>query len=99
MEETSIELRQLLEEDRLANTPLLIMANKQDLMNALSPAEVCLFPPLLSIADNMRPPLAAHHRFGTPRHQRQGVAHCVLLGQDRRWSPGGYGVGCRTDQQ
>lgn len=40
VEETSIELRQLLEEDRLANTPLLIMANKQDLMNALSPAEV-----------------------------------------------------------
>mmetsp|Transcript_3032 Transcript_3032/g.4632 ORF Transcript_3032/g.4632 Transcript_3032/m.4632 type:complete len:186 (+) Transcript_3032:96-653(+) len=40
MEETGVELRQLLDEDRLQNTPLLIMANKQDLMNALAPGEI-----------------------------------------------------------
>eukprot|EP00937_MAST-01D_sp_MAST-1D-sp2_P002422 g2422.t1 len=34
LEETGVELGQLLEEDKLANVPLLIMANKQDLMNA-----------------------------------------------------------------
>jgi ADP-ribosylation factor-like protein 3 len=40
MEETGVELKQLLDEDRLANTPLLIFANKQDLMNALQPNEI-----------------------------------------------------------
>lgn len=43
MEETGVELKQLLDEERLANTPLLIFANKQDLMNALQPSEVILF--------------------------------------------------------
>jgi ADP-ribosylation factor-like protein 3 len=40
MEETGVELKQLLDEERLANTPLLIFANKQDLMNALQPNEI-----------------------------------------------------------
>ena len=40
MEETGVELQQLLDEEKLANVPLLIMANKQDLMNALSPDEI-----------------------------------------------------------
>lgn len=40
MEETGIELQQLLEEDRLAGVPLLIFANKQDLLTALSPTEI-----------------------------------------------------------
>jgi len=40
MEETGIELAQLLEEEKLAGVPLLIFANKQDLLNALSPAEI-----------------------------------------------------------
>lgn len=40
MEETQIELQQLLDEEKLSHAPLLIMANKQDLLNALSPAEV-----------------------------------------------------------
>ena len=35
MEETGVELGQLLEEDKLAGIPLLIFANKQDLLNAL----------------------------------------------------------------
>jgi len=40
MEETGVELQQLLDEEKLASVPLLIMANKQDLMNALSPDEI-----------------------------------------------------------
>ena len=40
MEETGVELQQLLDEEKLAYVPLLIMANKQDLLNALSPDEV-----------------------------------------------------------
>lgn len=39
-EETGIELQALLDEEKLANVPVLIMANKQDLMNALSPSEI-----------------------------------------------------------
>jgi ADP-ribosylation factor-like protein 3 len=40
MEETSVELQSLLDEERLAHVPVLIMANKQDLLSALSPAEI-----------------------------------------------------------
>jgi len=40
MEETSVELQQLLDEEKLAHVPVLVMANKQDLLNALSPAEL-----------------------------------------------------------
>ena len=40
IEETGIELQQLMDEERLANVPLLVMANKQDLISALSPAEI-----------------------------------------------------------
>lgn len=43
MEETGVELQQLLDEERLSQVPLLVMANKQDLLNALSPAEVSAF--------------------------------------------------------
>jgi ADP-ribosylation factor-like protein 3 len=37
LEETGVELQQLLEEDRLLGIPLLIFANKQDLLTALTP--------------------------------------------------------------
>jgi ADP-ribosylation factor-like protein 3 len=40
MEETGVELQQLLDEEKLANVPLLVMANKQDLINALSADEI-----------------------------------------------------------
>mmetsp|Transcript_275 Transcript_275/g.260 ORF Transcript_275/g.260 Transcript_275/m.260 type:complete len:188 (+) Transcript_275:54-617(+) len=40
MEETGVELQQLLEEEKLAGVPLLIFANKQDLLSALSPSEL-----------------------------------------------------------
>mmetsp|Transcript_24731 Transcript_24731/g.54643 ORF Transcript_24731/g.54643 Transcript_24731/m.54643 type:complete len:190 (-) Transcript_24731:157-726(-) len=40
LEETGIELRQLLEEERLLHVPLLVFANKQDLIHAASAAEL-----------------------------------------------------------
>mmetsp|Transcript_26095 Transcript_26095/g.61984 ORF Transcript_26095/g.61984 Transcript_26095/m.61984 type:complete len:182 (+) Transcript_26095:106-651(+) len=40
MDETGAELQSLLEEEKLAGVPLLIFANKQDLLNALPPDEV-----------------------------------------------------------
>lgn len=40
IEETAIELKQLLDEASLMNAPLLILANKQDLLSSLSVEEV-----------------------------------------------------------
>lgn len=40
IEETGVELGQLLEEDKLAHVPVLVFCNKQDLMNALDPEEI-----------------------------------------------------------
>mmetsp|Transcript_71738 Transcript_71738/g.149776 ORF Transcript_71738/g.149776 Transcript_71738/m.149776 type:complete len:179 (+) Transcript_71738:213-749(+) len=40
IDETGVELAQLLDEEKLAGVPLLIFANKQDLLNAMEPDEV-----------------------------------------------------------
>ncbi len=40
VEETGLELANLLEEDKLSGVPVLVLANKQDLVTALSPDEV-----------------------------------------------------------
>lgn len=40
LEETTTELQQLLDEEKLSNVPLLVFANKQDLDSAMSSAEV-----------------------------------------------------------
>mmetsp|Transcript_14454 Transcript_14454/g.23988 ORF Transcript_14454/g.23988 Transcript_14454/m.23988 type:complete len:192 (+) Transcript_14454:173-748(+) len=40
MEETGVELQQLLDEEKLSSVPLLVMANKQDLINALGADEI-----------------------------------------------------------
>lgn len=40
MYETGLELAILLQDEKLSNTPILIMANKQDLTESLSAAEV-----------------------------------------------------------
>lgn len=40
MEETGVELQQLLDEEKLSHVPVLVFANKQDLASALSPAEI-----------------------------------------------------------
>ena len=53
MEETGVELAQLLEEDKLAGIPLLIFANKQDLLNALPPQDISKGLNLHTIRDRM----------------------------------------------
>mmetsp|Transcript_20503 Transcript_20503/g.41028 ORF Transcript_20503/g.41028 Transcript_20503/m.41028 type:complete len:190 (-) Transcript_20503:19-588(-) len=40
LEETGVELQLLLDEDKLAGVPVLIYANKQDLLSAMSAAEI-----------------------------------------------------------
>lgn len=40
LEETAVELQQLLDEEKLSSVPVLIFANKQDLLNAATPAEL-----------------------------------------------------------
>ncbi len=40
IDETSVELSGLLEEEKMKGVPLLIFANKQDLMNAMTPDKV-----------------------------------------------------------
>jgi ADP-ribosylation factor-like protein 3 len=40
LEETGEELSKLLEEERLSGRPLLVMANKQDLITALKPSDI-----------------------------------------------------------
>lgn len=41
IDETGGELQELLQEERLAGVPLLVFANKQDLLNAMKEDEVC----------------------------------------------------------
>mmetsp|Transcript_11405 Transcript_11405/g.22728 ORF Transcript_11405/g.22728 Transcript_11405/m.22728 type:complete len:194 (-) Transcript_11405:103-684(-) len=53
MEETGVELGQLLEEDKLAGIPLLIFANKQDLLNALPAKDISKGLNLHTIRDRM----------------------------------------------
>ncbi|KAM9307106.1 ADP-ribosylation factor-like protein 3 [Pholidichthys leucotaenia] len=52
-EETSIELAELLEEERLAGVPMLIFANKQDLMTAASVSELAESLHMHTIRDRM----------------------------------------------
>ncbi len=51
IEETGLELADLLEEDKLSGVPVLVLANKQDLVTALSPDEVAEGLNLYSIRD------------------------------------------------
>ena len=51
VEETGLELFSLLEQDKLANIPLLIFSNKMDLMTAMTAAEVTDALNLMSVRD------------------------------------------------
>mmetsp|Transcript_4479 Transcript_4479/g.14597 ORF Transcript_4479/g.14597 Transcript_4479/m.14597 type:complete len:126 (-) Transcript_4479:407-784(-) len=51
MEETGIELSLLLEEEKMNGVPLLVLANKQDLIQALPPDEIAAEMNLHSIRD------------------------------------------------
>ncbi|XP_046543375.1 ADP-ribosylation factor-like protein 3 [Haliotis rubra] len=50
-EETSEELKELLEEEKLSGVPLVVFANKQDLLTAASPSEISQGIGLQSIRD------------------------------------------------
>ncbi|GLE05393.1 hypothetical protein PINS_up014406 [Pythium insidiosum] len=51
LEETGLELATLLEEDKLSNVPILVFANKQDLLNALPASEISTALNLSTIRD------------------------------------------------
>ncbi|CAM9665664.1 unnamed protein product, partial [Phaeothamnion confervicola] len=51
MDETGVELGQLLEEEKLHNIPVLIYANKQDLMSAMASDEISEGLNLTSVRD------------------------------------------------
>ena len=51
IEETGLELADILEEDKLSGVPVIVLANKQDLVTALSPNEVADGLNLYSIRD------------------------------------------------
>eukprot|EP00744_Colponema_vietnamica_P008643 GILI01012323.1.p1 GENE.GILI01012323.1~~GILI01012323.1.p1 ORF type:complete len:191 (-),score=46.74 GILI01012323.1:149-688(-) len=51
IEEASVELEQLLEEDKLAGVPLLVFANKQDLIGASGPKEIAEILHLSAVRD------------------------------------------------
>ena len=74
MEESGIELRQILDEERLADTPLLIMANKSDLMNALEANEVSEELELKSIRDRR------WHIQGCSAKTGDGLQVCWCIG-------------------
>ena len=49
IDETGAELQELLQEERLAGVPLLVFANKQDLLNAMKEDEVGFNNPVFSV--------------------------------------------------
>jgi signal recognition particle receptor subunit beta len=51
LEETGMELVTLLEEEKLSNVPILVFANKQDLLNALPSGEISTALNLATIRD------------------------------------------------
>lgn len=66
LEETGIELEQLISEEKLESVPLIIFANKQDLLNSLSIDEISESMGLTSIRDRawFIQPCSAKKGFG-----------------------------------
>lgn len=65
LEETSVELYELLADDKLQNVPLLVYANKQDLPDSLSAADLAQSLGLHSIKDRAWQIQACTAREGT----------------------------------
>jgi len=53
LEESGAELNQLLEEEKMAGVPLLVFANKQDLLNAAPAGEIATILDLHKIRDRV----------------------------------------------
>lgn len=73
-----MELQQLLDEERLGRVPLLIMANKQDLINALSPAEITTELSLNDLRDRQWQILPCSAKTGEGLQVRQHM-HCSVV--------------------
>jgi ADP-ribosylation factor-like protein 3 len=69
LEECGIELQQLLDVDNLKNVPVLILANKQDLSNALSAADISDKLSLSSIRDRKWQIQACSAKTGEGLHE------------------------------
>lgn len=83
MGETGVELGQLLDEEKLDGIPLLVFANKSDLLNALPASEVTFWH------------LQTLRKKGFDRKVGQGVARLSRCGREE----GGCGQGNRPDRR
>ena len=81
MEETGIELNELLMEEKLLTVPLLIFANKQDLMTALTPREISDALQLQNIRDRQWQIQACSAKNGTGL--QEGVEWVIKAVEDR----------------
>merc|ERR1712224_1068191 len=90
MEETSMELGQLVDEAKLADIPVLVYGNKSDLMNAMEQCEI-----EESVARAQGAQLLRRRVLG---EDGQGVAgrHGVARGPDQQGRVGSPGVPCLT---
>ena len=95
MEETGVELNSLLEEEKLAGVPVLIFANKQDLLNAMPPKEVRATPHSAAARRSLPARARTQHCHAWRLHDRHGAtrrtqsAHRSLSLPSFRVSPNG----------
>ena len=84
MEETGLELSSLLQEDKLAGVPILVFANKQDLLNSLSAKEVTYYSLLFFVVLQIAIDCAAHL---TLHYLIEQIAETLNLHsiRDRHW--------------
>ena len=82
MEETGVELTQLLEEDKLSGVPILIFANKQDLLNALPASEVNKKTQFIKLFLSYYGPLDLD-RIEPTHNPRSRMADPIMLSKER----------------
>ena len=100
VEETGVELGLLLEEEKLAGIPLMVFANKQDLLNALPAKEISEALNLHLVRDrpwqiqacSVRTLHAILHAAATHAPTCTCVAFCTPAGKDRRRAFGRNGM-------
>ncbi len=90
LEEVNSELTRLLtEEDKLAGVPLMVFANKQDLLSALSAADISVGLGLTSIKDRPWQIMACSAKTG--EGLQEGMEWLIKVVGDRQQSSGGGG--------
>ena len=85
MEECGVELQQLLDEEKLQGLPLVVLANKQDLLSALTSAEISQGLNLHSIRDRSWQifPCSAKENTGIPAAMEYLTAELTIRGSRR----------------